>query len=648
MAFIAWQPSAWGVPLDKDGTMKLGVRTYVNARIQTEHTDRTVFFEKTNQLQAPSNATNPPLKVLESQTFPYSPPGHLRQNRFYIEAEWDHDVTKLMKSFGPLPMLEDLPFGIDQLKYHLTYRGEGEGVYNWGPREFRTNDAYRQLLENGLWQEPITDPYRTQVVPNFQPPQSCTLTTCPNIPAARGKLRSQGTARNRLFQAYGDIAIQDLFIRIGRQILVWGETDAFRLADNINPTDSSFGGFLISLDERRVPIDMLRASYRLGEYGDVISEALIEGFFSWDNDVAYYPGAPAGSAWTLPNLGAPSGTTFSYQFRPPYSFQSGRGGARLLFNAFDATFSLLHYYTYSELPLLSICVGPQFPLQRITKLTNPDGSIVAGGSGNIPGCAQEATTLTTTTSDPRTVFNQIYGLSLPVLAPQSFAIQQPAKIQISGITSTFNIPATISRNLGLSGEPVVRTELAYIKDEPYYRQSNLDPFIYHFVSTNPRNVSGNERRDSINFVLGLDTNQFIRPLNPVNSFFITTQFFYKHIKGWDQDAVLPVPARNVAPSGGSRNLGAVEPDFVNQYQNQFLQTLLISTAYMSGQVNPSLTFFYDWGGSFVFVPSVTLVRDPFRFTMQYNFLTANSLKGNSGTSLLRDRDNVLFQFEYVI
>jgi hypothetical protein len=45
---------------------------------------------------------------------------------------------------------------------------------------------------------------------------------------------------------------------------------------------------------------------------------------------------------------------------------------------------------------------------------------------------------------------------------------------------------------------------------------------------------------------------------------------------------------------------------------------------------------------------VTLIRDPFRFTLSYSYLYASTLKGGSGISLLRDRDNVLFQLEYVI
>ena len=88
--------------------------------------------------------------------------------------------------------------------------------------------------------------------------------------------------------------------------------------------------------------------------------------------------------------------------------------------------------------------------------------------------------------------------------------------------------------------------------------------------------------------------------------------------------------------------------FVHQPVDQFLQTLLIATSYFSGQVTPALALFYDWGGAVVAQPTVTFSRDPFRFTMSYSYLYANRLKGGSGISLLRDRDNVLFQIDYVI
>ena len=58
--------------------------------------------------------------------------------------------------------------------------------------------------------------------------------------------------------------------------------------------------------------------------------------------------------------------------------------------------------------------------------------------------------------------------------------------------------------------------------------------------------------------------------------------------------------------------------------------------------------FYDWGGGFVYQPSVTLSRDPFRFVLSYSIIDSHSYKGGSGVSLLKDRDNVEFRLEYVI
>src|SRR5262249_17488879 len=154
-------------------------------------------------------------------------------------------------------------------------------------------------------------------------------------------------------------------------------------------------------------------------------------------------------------------------------------------------------------------------------------------------------------------------------------------------------------------------------------------------------------------------------------FFFSSQIFYKHLvhaddvhpiavgdcppgsgnpcRGVTTGEVLPVPQdERVIPVGSARGFGAIEPRFIRQHTDPFLQTFLVTTSYMSGQVVPGMVVFYDWSGSFVFQPSVTLIRDPFRFTVDYSWLDAGSLKGDSGVSLLRDRDNIQFRFEYVI
>ncbi|GIW42536.1 MAG: hypothetical protein KatS3mg076_3113 [Candidatus Binatia bacterium] len=647
--------AASGYYLDEGQTMKFGVRAYVNARIGTEDTDRTKVIDPGTPFPGDE------VSVLESQTFPFSAAGHLRQNRFFLEAEFDHDVTDLMKKgFGPLAILNHMPFRVRKLKYHLTYRGEADGIYDWGPKEFRTrnNDSYRDLLRDAQGR--------------IAPPGTCVLSTCPDINGVRRTIRERLVNRHRLYQAYVDVTVGDLFLRIGRQILVWGETDVFRLLDNINPIDSSFGGFLIALDERRVPIDMIRASYYLGSLGDRVYDASVEAFAAIDDEVSYSPGLTDGSPWELPNNGTPSGNQRDVIIQPSRNFRDIRGGARFQFTTpfaddFDVTWSLAHYYTFHDLPNVQVCVHPGtgfggFPFQRVT----PRDPVIRSLGGQIPGCAINVNDFKflldlptpANPNDPDLVPEP--GQDWAILAPQAITVQMPAKIQISGATATFTVPARFSRLLGLSGEPVVRTELAYIKDEPYHTQGQLDPFIFHDLgkpADQQLATGGILKRDSVNFVLGIDTNQFIRFLNPRNSFFITTQFFYKHIKDAVESenpvdpnrAVLPVRARNVQnPNPALSGLGAVEPILVTQNQDQFLQTLLISTSYRSGTVNPSFTMLYDWSGARAYIPSVTFIHDPFRFTLQLNVLDAGELKGNSGVSLLRDRDNVLFQLEYVI
>jgi len=599
------------VSLDKDSTMKLGVRTYVNARIGTEHTDQSV----SRQGPLPTSATS---RVM--RTFPVSGAMHLRQNRFFMEAEFDHELGQLVSNgFGPLALLNNLPFKIRGLKYHLVYRGEYDGVYDWGPSEFRTAQQFKTL-----------------------PPNPATAGVL-DVGAARDRLRSIASTRHRLFQAYVEGKVGDLFIRIGRQIVSWGETDGFRLLDNINPIDSSFGGFLIPLDERRVPLDMLRLQYDIGTYGP-ISDAFFEAFGAVDNKVGFSPGTPAGSPWTLPNLGEPGRNTKSFIDRPRRNFADMRGGGRLVFNVTppssdfigSGTFSLVHYWTYVDTPALQVRVKRGFP--AVLSLPEEERAFIYDNSG------------------------EKFSVE---------ALQSAPLVQISGFTSSFDLPALYS---------IFRSEVSYIKDEPRFRQSEIDPFIFHFNKTvnpttgavtygspitdgRPGSLTGGRRTgDSVNMVIGFDVNPYIRFLNPNQTFFISTQFFYKHLLNYAKNTgplginrsvsggeVLPVPEFDTfVPQVGLSTFGAVEPSFIRQREDQFLQTLFIATPYFSGQVTPAFGMFYDWSGSFVYQPSILFTRDPFRFAVDYSILDAGRLKGNSGVSLLRDRDNIQFRFEYVI
>ena len=605
-----------GAALDEQGDIKLGVRAYAAARVGTEDTDATICNlvpGSSTPVCGGSNGAGPSPQLRQtyrSLTFPVSAAGHLRQQRNYVEAELDHNLSRLLEQgFGPLALLNDLPFKINSLKYHLTYRGEYEGVYDYGPAEYRTHYQYENKL----------------LVPDFSGNSA-------NIPVSRQHLRDVGVLRNRLFQAYLETQVSDVMVRFGRQILSWGQADAFRLLDN------SFGGFLIPLDERRLPLDMLLANYSIGDIGPLY-EAFIEAYAAIDDGIGYDPGIPQGSPWALPNLGAPSAVLYNRLFAPHRTIEDTRGGARLNFTApvpviEDIDVSLASYWTYLDTPMVQTFVSPNFPL--------------AIGCGPNPSKCN------------------------PAMGYLANTVQTGPRVQITGMATSFNFPIEWARALFLSGQPIIRNELAYFTGEQRPTQQQLDPFIYatgncskgHLVNTNEGQFCTGGRRygDSWNFLLGLDSNQFIRWLNPNQSIFITTQFFYKHLNGAAprnraglnaqgkvvfNGEVEPVPAENIA-APFLPTAGASQSVLIHNPIDQYLNTLLISTSYFSSQINPSMTFFYDWSGSFVFQPQVVFSRDPFRFTMSYSYLTAGTLKAASGVSLLRDRDNILFQIDYVI
>ena len=600
---------ARGAALDEAGELSLGVRSYTAARVGSQHTDISII----NGTPTHSRQT------FRSLTFPVSPAGHLRQSRYFLEAELRHNLDRLIKDgFGPLGLLNDLPFKLRNVKYNLTGRFEYEGIYDYGPAEYRTAYQY--------YNETLVPPFSGRTV---------------DVLPVRRTLRNVAVHRERLFQAFIEADIGRLYLRFGRQILAWGETDAFRLLDNINPLDNSFGGFLIPLDERRVPLDMLRTSFQIGDIPwTPLYDTYVEGFAAVDNAVSINPGTPNGSPWQLPNF-LPSATLLTTKNIPPTNFTHTRGGFQFKFSSplpplSDAQIGLANYWTYLDVP------GVQ--------------TFVQGDPNN--------------------------GLYFPLAIQQgraagylAWAVQTVPTTMVTGGSLTTTIPAEFARYAGLSGEPILRTELAHFHNEARFTQSQLDPFVYglgncssggHLTGTGYC-TGGRRTGDSWNFALGFDHNQFIRWINPQQSIFFSTQFFYKHLVSpakrvpipalgpyipgqpvmFDGE-VLPVPAYNQSPDSRGIPSGASESVFIHQPVDQYLNTLLIATQYYSGQVVPSLGVFYDWSGSVVAQPQVTLIHDPFRFTINYSYLYASTLKGASGISLLRDRDNVLFQLEYVI
>ena len=244
-------------------------------------------------------------------TFPDTDAGDLVQQRNILDLEVNHNLGNL----GGL-----------QVKYHLLGRFFYEGIYDYGPMQFR--DVY--------------DNNKTIFDDN--------------------NLRTDA----RIREGYVDLSHGPLFFRLGKQNLSWGETDVMRLLDNINPLDNSFGGIFEDLDDRRIPLEMTRGSFNFGDVGPVKSFTL-EGFWVPGRlDPTVSPVAPYGSPYAAP---APPSTNIT----PHHDMDNSRYGGRVQgVVGDDLTFSLAHYKTFLDTPAMNLHVFKQFdPL-------NPAGGFVVG------------------------------------------------------------------------------------------------------------------------------------------------------------------------------------------------------------------------------------------------------------------------------
>lgn len=475
---------------------------------------------------------------------------NMLQHRYFVDPQLLVQVQ---------PWIKNLPFGedildalqIEDARFFFNPRFEYDGVYDYGPDIFRDRINPRQH------------------------------------PANISNTKLQKGNRLQLFEVYSDFRLlKFLNLRIGRQNLSWGETDAFRLLDRINPLDSGFGGFLIPLDERRRPLVMVRATVGLGDYPqwDLYNTAL-EMFFSPDKRLP--AGAPGSTPWGVqgtskagfpPTLvGNLRGRTRgpNQLDRPNLNFKSSRMGIRLMWTWSDISFSLAHISTY------------------------PDG----------------ATQALRLNRDKDLPTDQQTKPGIKLLFPN---------MQITGMTATTPLTAL---NLNYT---VLRTEIAGFFGEPFFIEKQ-----------NFRLGVPVPKRNVIRGVIGLDHNQWLTFLNPANTFAFTGQHFYTGIQGSASSLKIPI----------QRKPGKYIDLDRNSYVTTFGVNTLYSAAYFFNisQIQPSITYLYDWEGSWLFQPSLTFLRDPFRFRIEYSYLEGrfNGSLG-SGIGLQKDKDNLAFRIDYLL
>ncbi|MEW6442553.1 MAG: DUF1302 family protein [bacterium] len=489
----------------------------------------------------------------EGFTFPDVTVGDLVQQRNLALLEIDHDLKELTEQLDLLYPLRALRV---RAKYHLVGRFLYEGIYDYGPEVFQdVQDRDRDNIES------------------FK--QSYDLWEC-----------------------YLDLSRGPIFFRVGRQNLSWGETDLFRLLDNINPLDNTFGGPFEDLDDRRIPLWMLRGSYNFGDVGPIKSLSLesfwVPGF--WDVRVA--PWAPKGTPYSAP---LPEDLLrflrFSY---PGKNMDNSRWGFRVMgLVGSNLNMSIGHYRTFLDTPALRAVVTSESPVLIDINALELEASYEPV---HITGAAMNYFE-----SYTNVVFRGEVGWfwDEPVLIPQKNlsvlygpVLPLPDAV-LDEATRLFGLDV---RDLGLNGLPL----------DP---QSGTIP-----------------TKDFLRYMIGLDKQFWVRPLNSTTMFFLSLQYFGQWVPDYDKRmrqglSLYPNPV-----------------DFAAVKETEHVVTSVLNTSYEEGTITPQLALAYDVRGAWLIQPSVNYIYEPFRISFQYSIIEGRFT--NFGA--FRDRDQITLILSYLL
>jgi hypothetical protein len=191
-----------------------------------------------------------------------------------------------------------------------------------------------------------------------------------------------------LRELYFDIEMFDsqLWLRLGKQTIVWGKTEIFRNQDQWNPVDIAIGP-LASLEESRIALWALRAVwsfYEIQPFQDVRFElvTLYDKFEPTDVGrcgEAYVPRLACDKAFGLWVHGQ-NGSGIAGEVQPEHPWNDAEGieiGGRLEFRWERFSFAFSDYWGYNDTPYQSIIfqysrnVDPQSGRPRHTETTGP-------------------------------------------------------------------------------------------------------------------------------------------------------------------------------------------------------------------------------------------------------------------------------------
>lgn len=331
---------------------------------------------------------------------------------------------------------------------------------------------------------------------------------------------------------------KNLFLKLGKQQVVWGRTDLFRVLDVINPVDFSRNNIYDELSDIRIPMWILQAEYRMGA-SETMQDRNFQIVWNFDQFRANNLGQ-CGS----PNVILDAGCFF----RGMANLWDNGGTVANFANVAPGTL-LATNFGAGQIGLKDVHL-PNWSLSN-TQLGAKYEGVTANGLSFSLNALTYRSQLPSLHGGKRATnsFTGAFQNAWPYLI--SFDLEFP-RVNLIGGSMDFQLPAA-GATMRVEGAFTDGEEFANTAREELYSKNNV------FRS-----------------VIGFDRPTFIPFISETSETLISGQLFYQHIfdHEWKQGSLGPVGM----------------PD----WKNNFIGTLLIKGFQRNGTLSPQIIFAHDF------------------------------------------------------
>ncbi len=359
-------------------------------------------------------------------------------------------------------------------------------------------------------------------------------------------------------------------VKVGKQQVVWGRSDLFRVLDVVNPMDFSRNSIYDEFEDIRIPMWILQGNYRMGA-SDSLAERNIQVVWNFD------------------------------QFRANNLGQCGTPNAVLdagcFFRAAKSAWD--NGATVGNLAPVGLLGGPYNPAGVAVTIPTHQAGI---RNVELPNWSLKNTQIGSRfegVSKDGTIAFSVNGLigrsqmpALRTIRPSALAFDMYfPRISVLGGSMDFNI-------------------------EPLNTTVRLEGAMTHGEElTDTSQASATSRHRIWRSVIGLDRASQVDWINPERTTLFSAQFFWQHIVGFNETKI-----PNFGPFGYPLGGSDVTTGTIG-WRDSHLVTLLVSAQYMQDRLNPQFVIARDIEARATMIqPTVTyLYSDKLKFKVGANY-----------------------------